>query len=109
MLDDKELQIQECTVQDVIASDAISEEKAQERCMHQDSRIKKAQELKTKTFVNSDIKDTSSETKIRGRLIESFQDDAKYEHVGTKTQDHKMEKTIKTFKEKDLKISDVKT
>ncbi|GJU98241.1 hypothetical protein Tco_1327512 [Tanacetum coccineum] len=49
---------------------------------HQDSRIKKAQELKTKTFANSDIKDTSSETNLRGRLLARFQDDAKYEHVG---------------------------
>nr|GEV15770.1 hypothetical protein [Tanacetum cinerariifolium] len=32
-LDDKELQIQECTVQEVKASDAILEVKAQERCM----------------------------------------------------------------------------
>nr|GEU52856.1 zinc finger, CCHC-type [Tanacetum cinerariifolium] len=32
-LDDKELQIQECTVQEVKASDAISEDKAQKRCM----------------------------------------------------------------------------
>ncbi|GKB33221.1 hypothetical protein Tco_0872622 [Tanacetum coccineum] len=49
---------------------------------HQDSRIKKAQELKTKTSANSDIKDNSSETKLRGRLLESFQEDAKYEHAG---------------------------
>ncbi|GJT61343.1 hypothetical protein Tco_0189290 [Tanacetum coccineum] len=49
---------------------------------HQDPRIKKAQELKTKTSANSDIKDNSSETKLRGRLLESFQKDAKYEHVG---------------------------
>ncbi|GKB78841.1 hypothetical protein Tco_0945736 [Tanacetum coccineum] len=49
---------------------------------HQDSRIKKAQELKTKTFANSDIKDPSLETKLQGRLLASFQDDAKYEHVG---------------------------
>nr|GEZ23921.1 hypothetical protein [Tanacetum cinerariifolium] len=49
---------------------------------HQDSRIKKAQELKTKTFENSDVKDNSSETKLRGRLLESFQEDVKYEHVG---------------------------
>nr|GFA34992.1 hypothetical protein [Tanacetum cinerariifolium] len=48
---------------------------------HQDSRIKKAQELKTKTFKNSDVKDNSSETKLRGRLLESFQEDVKYEHV----------------------------
>ncbi|GJV06119.1 retrovirus-related pol polyprotein from transposon TNT 1-94 [Tanacetum coccineum] len=52
---------------------------------HQDSRIMKAQELKTKTFVNSDIKDISSETKLWGRLLASFQDDAKYEHVGQDT------------------------
>ncbi|GKC26237.1 hypothetical protein Tco_1033531 [Tanacetum coccineum] len=45
--------------------------------MHQDSRIKKAQELKTKTSANSDIKDNSSETKLRGILLESFQEDAK--------------------------------
>ncbi|GJV39411.1 hypothetical protein Tco_1417851 [Tanacetum coccineum] len=32
-LDDKKLQIYECTVQEVKASDAISEDKAQERCM----------------------------------------------------------------------------
>ncbi|GKB38061.1 retrovirus-related pol polyprotein from transposon TNT 1-94 [Tanacetum coccineum] len=58
---------------------------------HQDSRIKKAQELKTKTFANSDIKDNSSETKLWGILLESFQEDAKYEHVGqdTRSQDGK--------------------
>ncbi|GJX11216.1 ribonuclease H-like domain-containing protein [Tanacetum coccineum] len=43
---------------------------------HQDSRIKKTQELKTKTSANSDIKDPSPETKLRGRLLESFQEDA---------------------------------
>nr|GEW72901.1 hypothetical protein [Tanacetum cinerariifolium] len=63
---------------------------------HQDSRIKKAQVLKTKTSANSDIKDLSSETKFQGIFFASFQDDAKYEHVGTKTQDHKVEKMIKT-------------
>nr|GEY07318.1 hypothetical protein [Tanacetum cinerariifolium] len=47
---------------------------------HQDSRIKKGQELKTKTFANSDIKDNSSETNHQGRLLKSFQEDAKYEH-----------------------------
>ncbi|GJZ78063.1 hypothetical protein Tco_0642735 [Tanacetum coccineum] len=52
---------------------------------HQDSRIKKAQALKTKTSANSDIKDNSSETKLRGRLLESFQEDAKYDHVGQET------------------------
>ncbi|GJX25039.1 hypothetical protein Tco_0231335 [Tanacetum coccineum] len=52
---------------------------------HQDSRIKKAQEFKTKTSANSDIKDNSLETKLRGRLLKSFQEDAKYEHVGQDT------------------------
>ncbi|GJX56439.1 hypothetical protein Tco_0286336 [Tanacetum coccineum] len=52
---------------------------------HQDSRIMKAQELKTKTSVNSDINDNSSEIKLRGRLLASFLDDAKYEHVGQDT------------------------
>ncbi|GKF14961.1 hypothetical protein Tco_0056423, partial [Tanacetum coccineum] len=52
---------------------------------HQDSRIKKAQELKTKTSANFDIKYNSSETKLRGRLLESFQEDEKYEHVGQDT------------------------
>ncbi|GJW38487.1 hypothetical protein Tco_0064332 [Tanacetum coccineum] len=52
---------------------------------HQDSRTMKAQKLKTKTSANSDIKDNSSETKLQGRLLASFQDDAKYEHVGQDT------------------------
>ncbi|GJS59564.1 hypothetical protein Tco_0654348 [Tanacetum coccineum] len=52
---------------------------------HQDSSIMKAQVLKTKTSVNSNVKDNSSETKLQGRLLESFQDDAKYEHVGQDT------------------------
>ncbi|GKA18757.1 hypothetical protein Tco_0698672 [Tanacetum coccineum] len=52
---------------------------------HQDSSITKAQVLKTKTSANSHVKDNSSETKLQGRLLESFQDDAKYEHVGQDT------------------------
>ncbi|GKC48637.1 hypothetical protein Tco_1071382 [Tanacetum coccineum] len=52
---------------------------------HQDSRIKKAQEIKTKTSAISDIKDPSSETKLQGILLESFQEDAKYEHFGQDT------------------------
>ncbi|GJW56668.1 hypothetical protein Tco_0103399 [Tanacetum coccineum] len=64
---------------------------------YQDSRIKKAQELNTTTYVNSDIKDNSLETKLRGRLVESFQEDAKYEHVGqdTRSQDGRDNKTNK--------------
>ncbi|GKC62549.1 hypothetical protein Tco_1095147, partial [Tanacetum coccineum] len=63
---------------------------------HQDSRIKKAQELKTKISANSNIKDPSSETKLRGRLLESFQEDTKYEHVGQyiRSQDGKDDQDI---------------
>ncbi|GKA95492.1 hypothetical protein Tco_0817530 [Tanacetum coccineum] len=58
---------------------------------HQDSRIKKAQDLKTKTSANSDIQDLPSryqdyqDNDYQGRLLASFQDDAKYEHVGQDT------------------------
>ncbi|GJR67838.1 hypothetical protein Tco_0013903 [Tanacetum coccineum] len=72
---------------------------------HQDSRIKKAQELKTKTSSNFDIKDNSSETKLRGRVLESFQDDAKYEHVGQDTRSQGG-KDDQDKQGKDLKISD---
>ncbi|GKB52632.1 retrovirus-related pol polyprotein from transposon TNT 1-94 [Tanacetum coccineum] len=75
---------------------------------HQDSRIKKAQELKTKTSTNSDIKDPSLETKLWGRLLKSFQIDAKYEHVGqdTRSQGGKDNQDIQG---KDLEISKRKT
>ncbi|GJU99839.1 hypothetical protein Tco_1329110 [Tanacetum coccineum] len=54
--------------------------KAQGFKNHESSRIK------DKDFrANSDIKDNSSEIKLRGRLLVSFQDDAKYEHVGQDT------------------------
>ncbi|GJS84572.1 hypothetical protein Tco_0751113 [Tanacetum coccineum] len=49
---------------------------------HQDSRIKKAQELNTKTFANSDIQDLPKsyqdyqDNDCQGRLLASFQDDA---------------------------------
>ncbi|GJV93052.1 hypothetical protein Tco_1540865 [Tanacetum coccineum] len=75
---------------------------------HQDSRIKKAQVLKTKTSVNSDIKDNSSETKLQGRLLESFQDDAKYEHVGQDTRSQGG-KDDQDKQGKDLEISKSKT
>ncbi|GJY62562.1 hypothetical protein Tco_0463219 [Tanacetum coccineum] len=58
---------------------------------YQDSRIMKAQELKTKTSANSDIQDLPSryqdyqDNDCQGRLLVSFQDDAKYEHVGQVT------------------------
>ncbi|GKB79571.1 hypothetical protein Tco_0946466 [Tanacetum coccineum] len=39
----------------------------------------------TKTSANYNIKDNSLETNLRGRLLKSFQEDAKYEHVGQDT------------------------
>nr|GEV92893.1 retrotransposon protein, putative, Ty3-gypsy subclass [Tanacetum cinerariifolium] len=74
---------------------------------HQDSRINKAQELKTKTSATSDIKDTSSETKIQRRLLASFQNDAKYEHVGEDTRSQ-YGKDNKDKQGKDIKISESK-
>ncbi|GJS60107.1 hypothetical protein Tco_0654891 [Tanacetum coccineum] len=75
---------------------------------HQDLRIKKAQELKTKTSAYSDIKDNSLETKLQGRLLASFQEDAKYEHVGqdTRSQDGKDDQDKQG---KYLKISKLKS
>ncbi|GJY93779.1 hypothetical protein Tco_0509561 [Tanacetum coccineum] len=53
---------------------------------HQNSRIKKAQDLKTKTSANSDIQELPSRYQVyQGRLLARFQDDAKYEHVGQDT------------------------
>ncbi|GJY71381.1 hypothetical protein Tco_0475084 [Tanacetum coccineum] len=75
---------------------------------HQDSRIKKAQELKTKTSANSDIKDSSSETKLWGRLLESFKEYAKYKHVGQDTRSQG-EKDDQDKQGKDLEISKSKT
>ncbi|GJU27343.1 hypothetical protein Tco_1165964 [Tanacetum coccineum] len=57
---------------------------------HQDSRIKKAQVLKTNTSANSDIQDLPLRYQVyQGRLLASFQDDVKYEHVSqdTRSQD----------------------
>ncbi|GJX37867.1 hypothetical protein Tco_0251170 [Tanacetum coccineum] len=64
---------------------------------HQESRIKKAQELNTKTSANFDIQNLPKsyqdyqDNDYQGRLLASFQDDAKYEHVGqdTRSQDGK--------------------
>ncbi|GJT82784.1 hypothetical protein Tco_1057126 [Tanacetum coccineum] len=75
---------------------------------HQDLRIKKAQEFKTKTSANSDIQDLPLRYQAyQGRLLASFQDDAKYEHVGqdTRPQDSKDDKDKQG---KDSKISESK-
>ncbi|GKA62790.1 hypothetical protein Tco_0762309 [Tanacetum coccineum] len=74
---------------------------------HQDSRIKKAQVLKTKTSANSDKQDLPLRYQVyQGRLLASFQDDAKYEHVGqdTRSQDGK---DYQDKQGKDLKISEL--
>ncbi|GJY24162.1 hypothetical protein Tco_0397820 [Tanacetum coccineum] len=54
---------------------------------HQDSRIMKAQELKTKTSAQTLIYKIFIQRYqvYQGRLLASFQDDAKYEHVGQDT------------------------
>ncbi|GJU17969.1 hypothetical protein Tco_1145935 [Tanacetum coccineum] len=53
---------------------------------HQDSSIKKAQVLKTKTSTNSDKQDIPLRYQVyQGRLLASIQDDAKYKHVGQDT------------------------
>ncbi|GJU24454.1 retrovirus-related pol polyprotein from transposon TNT 1-94 [Tanacetum coccineum] len=70
---------------------------------HESSRIK------DKDFrTNSDIKNNSSKIKLRGRLLASFQDDAKYEHVGQDTRSQG-DKDDQDKQGKDLKISDIKT
>ncbi|GJT32693.1 reverse transcriptase domain-containing protein [Tanacetum coccineum] len=76
---------------------------------HQDSRIKKPQaHPKTKTSTNSDIQNLSLRYQVyQGRLLASFQDDAKYEHVGqdTRSQGGKEDKDEQG---KYLKISESK-
>ncbi|GJX38530.1 hypothetical protein Tco_0251833 [Tanacetum coccineum] len=64
---------------------------------HQDSRIMKAQELKTKTSAQTLIYKIFLQRYqvYQGRLLASFQDDAKYEHVGQDTRS-KVAKTVKT-------------
>ncbi|GJW33362.1 hypothetical protein Tco_0053394 [Tanacetum coccineum] len=70
--------------------------------------------FKDKDFYNSDIQDLPyryhdyQDKDCQGRLLASFQDDAKYEHAGqdTRSQDGKDDKDLK---ENDLKISGLKT
>ncbi|GJR59491.1 hypothetical protein Tco_1501653 [Tanacetum coccineum] len=52
--------------------------------------------------------DPSSETKLQGILLESFQEDAKYEHVGQDTRSQGG-KDNKDKQGKDLKISESET
>ncbi|GJW37960.1 hypothetical protein Tco_0060880 [Tanacetum coccineum] len=77
---------------------------------HQDSRIMKAQELKTKTSAQTLIYKIFLQRYqvYQGRLLASFQDDAKYEHVGQDTRSQGG-KDDQDKQGKDLKISDIKT
>nr|GEY86249.1 hypothetical protein [Tanacetum cinerariifolium] len=75
---------------------------------HQDSRIKKAHELKTKTSINFDMQDIPLRYQdYQGRLLASFQDDAKYEHVGQDTRSQGG-KDDQDKQEKDLRTSELK-
>ncbi|GJW31718.1 hypothetical protein Tco_0051750 [Tanacetum coccineum] len=76
---------------------------------HQDSRIMKAQELKTKTSAQTLIYKIFLQRYqvYQGRLLASFQDDAKYEHVGQDTRSQGG-KDDQDKQGKDLKISDKK-
>ncbi|GJU84157.1 hypothetical protein Tco_1291703 [Tanacetum coccineum] len=76
---------------------------------HQDSRIMKAQELKTKTSAQTLIlKITPQKSSFGGDCKATFQDDAKYEHVGQDTRSQGG-KDDQDKQGKDLKISDIKT
>nr|GEY02016.1 retrotransposon protein, putative, unclassified [Tanacetum cinerariifolium] len=77
---------------------------------HQDSRIKnqESSNSKTKNSTNSDIQDLPSRNQVyQGRLLTSFQDDAKYEHGGQDTRSQGGKRRSRQ-KDKDLKISDEK-
>ncbi|GKE25284.1 hypothetical protein Tco_1436796, partial [Tanacetum coccineum] len=82
---------------------------------HQDSRIMKAQELKTKTSAQTLIYKIFLQRYqvYQGRLLASFQDDAKYEHVGqdTRSQGGKddQDKQGKRFKDLGRKRQSQKT
>nr|GEW23883.1 ribonuclease H-like domain-containing protein [Tanacetum cinerariifolium] len=76
---------------------------------HQDSGIKKAQELKTKTSANSDIQDLPLRYQVyHGRLLARFQEDAKCEHINQDTRSPSV-KDDQEKQGKDLKISKLKT
>ncbi|GJY48155.1 retrovirus-related pol polyprotein from transposon TNT 1-94 [Tanacetum coccineum] len=81
----------------------------QDNYKHQDSRIMKAQELKTKTSAQTLIYKIFLQRYqvYQGRLLASFQDDAKYEHVGQDTRSQGG-KDVQGQEEKILKISDHK-
>ncbi|GKA51189.1 hypothetical protein Tco_0744385 [Tanacetum coccineum] len=70
-LDDKKLQIQECTVQEVKASDAISEDKAQESCMVSFRLL----HSHLKLLSNNDLKGTRTESGFKHAFATLFGQD----------------------------------
>ncbi|GJX49425.1 retrotransposon protein, putative, unclassified [Tanacetum coccineum] len=103
----------ELEVLDKLKSDSLPHAHAQTTktyYKHQDSRIMKAQELKTKTSAQTLIYKIFLQRYqvYQGRLLASFQDDAKYEHVGQDTRSQGG-KDDQDKQGKDLKISDIKT
>ncbi|GJU17259.1 hypothetical protein Tco_1145225 [Tanacetum coccineum] len=73
---------------------------------HRDSRIMKAQELKTKTSAQTLIYKIFLQRYqvYQGRLLASFQDDAKYEHVGQDTRSQ-----VKNYEDEDDCFIDFET
>ncbi|GJZ63939.1 hypothetical protein Tco_0620360 [Tanacetum coccineum] len=69
--DDKKLQIQECTVQEVIASDNISEDKAKERCMVSFRQL----HSHLKLLSNYDLKGTHTEYGFKCAFVTLFGQD----------------------------------
>nr|GEX45725.1 hypothetical protein [Tanacetum cinerariifolium] len=70
-LDDKKLQIQECTVQEDKASDAISEDKAQEHCMVSYRLL----HSHLKLLSNNDLKGTRTEYGFKRAIVTFFGQD----------------------------------
>ncbi|GKD86903.1 hypothetical protein Tco_1358057 [Tanacetum coccineum] len=70
-LDDKKLQIQECTVQEVKALDAILEDKAQEHCMVSFRLL----HLHLKLLSNNDLKGTRTESGFKRAFATHFGQD----------------------------------
>nr|GEV18818.1 reverse transcriptase domain-containing protein [Tanacetum cinerariifolium] len=79
-------------------------QKLQRHTKHQESS-----DIKTKSSTNSDKQDLPSRNQVyQGRLLASFQDDAKNEHGGQDTRSQGGKRRSRQ-KDKDLKISDEKT
>nr|GEY39714.1 hypothetical protein [Tanacetum cinerariifolium] len=92
-------------------SDSTPHAHAQTTKTYKASRFKnqESSNIKTKTSANSDKQDLPSRYQVyQGRLLATFQDDAKYEHGGQDTRSQGGKRRSRQ-KDKDLKISDEKT